>query len=49
MRPAPVGGQGWPWAFPKVKIPLTSYFPSLFYLPPTLMSTFKPAKISLTS
>jgi hypothetical protein len=29
-----MGGQGWPWAFPKVKIPLTSYFPSLPCLPP---------------
>jgi hypothetical protein len=32
--PASVGGQGWPWAFPKVKIPQTSDFPSLLCSPP---------------
>jgi hypothetical protein len=32
--PASMGGQGWPWAIPKVKIPLTSYLPSLPCSPP---------------
>ena len=32
--PASVGGQGWRWAFPKVKIPQTSDFPSLLCSPP---------------
>ncbi len=47
--PASVGGQGWPWALPKVKY----LWPALSRLSstrrPTLMPAFKPANLSPTS
>ena len=47
--PASVGGQGWPWALPKVKYlwPALSLFSSTRC--PTLMPAFKPANLSPTS